>query len=490
MLHMIHTCKKPSAVGKSRYASQLQPHNERPLTVRYRKASLGAFVKNDLHVEFTETGLSSHAGLELLIRYLRSIRFNDRIRRHFLGISLPGDYGTVAMIRVVLGLLIVGGRRLRHLDFLCGDFLFERFCGLTGLPSLRTLSRWLGHFTSTSIARLQAINAEVVSRAIESLSLRTLTVDIDGSVISTGLSVERAFRGFNPHHRKVPSYYPITAYLAETGQILRVKNRSGNVHDGKSSLAFLRDLFRQIEGTGQRGHRLNFRMDGAFFLHPVIRLLASRGAGYCIKVPFWRRLDLTSIIKARRRWKRLPSGMGCFEITLPVKKWSMTLRVVIYRKRVSHRSPKNYQLDLFDPDDGYYEYSAIATSLDWSPRHIWNFMAGRGEHEKVIGILKSQLAFDTVPTRRYGANSAWQQLVAIAHNLLVAFQVDTGTTRRNRSEKRTCLFLLKNPQTLRFEIFNRAGRLVRPNGAAILRLSRNERHRSLFNRLANALKAA
>ena len=189
--------------------------------MRYRKASLGASVKNDLRVEFTETGLSSYAGLELLIRYFRSIRLNDRIRRHFQGVTMPGDYGTAAMIRVVLGLLIVGGRRLRHLDFLRGDVLFERFCGLAGLPSLRTLSRWLGQFTSASIARLQAINAEIVGRVVETLSLRTLTVDVDGSVVSTGLTAERAFRGFNPHHRKVPSYYPITACLAETGQILR-----------------------------------------------------------------------------------------------------------------------------------------------------------------------------------------------------------------------------------------------------------------------------
>lgn len=477
-------------MGRSSCYANFKTHNERPLTVRYRKASLSAPVKNDLRIEFTERGLSSYAGLELLIRYFRSIGLNSLFRRHFLGISLPGDYGTVAMIRVVLGLLIVGGWRLRHLDFLRGDFLFERFCGLTGLPSLRTLSRWLGHFTSTSITRLHAINADVVARLIESLSLRTLTIDVDGSVISTGLSVERAFRGFNPHHRKVPSYYPITAYVAETGQILRVKNRSGNVHDGKSSLAFLRDLFRQIDETGQRRYRLNFRMDGAFFLRPVIRLIASRGAGYCIKVPFWRRLDLTSIIKARRRWKRLPSGMGCFEIALPIHKWGMTLRVVIYRKRVRHRSPKNYQLDLFDPDDGYYEYSAIATNLNWAPRRIWTFMTGRGEHEKVIGILKSQLAFDTVPSHRYGANSAWQQFVAIAHNLLVNFQIETGASRRNRTEKRTCRFLLKSPQSLRFEIFNRAGRLVRPNGTPILRLSQNERHRTLFNRLAETPKAA
>ena len=54
--------------------------------------------------------------------------------------------------------------------------------------------------------------------------------------------VERARRGYNPHRRKVPSYYPITAHLAETTHVLRVRNRSGNVHDSKGSVGFLREL--------------------------------------------------------------------------------------------------------------------------------------------------------------------------------------------------------------------------------------------------------
>jgi hypothetical protein len=456
--------------------------------VRYRKADLGTAVKNDLRVEFTESGLSTYAGLELLTRYFRSIRLNDLIRRHFAGTVLGGDYGTVAMIRIVLGLLIVGGRRIRHLDFVRGDVLFGRFAGLIRLPSLRTLSRWLTQFTMRSVQRLQALNAEIVARIIRCEPLRTLTVDVDGSVVSTGQKVERAFRGFNPHHRKVPSYYPITAYLAETGQILRVKNRSGNVHDGKASITFLRDLFSQITETVGRAYRLNFRMDGAFFHPKVLQLLTTQGAGFCIKVPFWQWLDLTGLIKARRRWQRVNNGVACFETTLTV--WDVTLRVVIYRKKVFHRSRKNYQLDLFDPNDGYYEYSAIATNLSFPPRQLINFMDGRGEHEKVIGQLKGQLALDTIPTNRYGANSAWQQLVAIAHNLLVSFQIDTGARRRNRTEKRTCLYQLKTAQTLRFELLNRAGRVVRPNGTTVLRLSRNSRYRDLFTRTAQALKVA
>jgi hypothetical protein len=457
--------------------------------MRYRKASLSAAVKSDLRVEFTESALTSYAGLELLIRYFRSIRFNDAIRRHLGGASARGDYGTVAMLRVLLGLLIVGGRRLLHVDFVRGDVLFHRFCGLRFLPSARTLSRWLKHFKSTSIEALRSLNAEIIAAVVVGrLRLRTLTVDVDGSVLSTGLQVERAFRGFNPHHRKVPSYYPITAFLAESGHILRVKNRSGNVHDGKSSIPFLRDLFGQIEETLGQSYRLNFRMDAAFFLAPVLRLLRAKGAGYAMKIPFWHWLELTRLIQERQRWRRVCSGVSAFEKTIPI--WEMDLRVVIYRKKVHHKSRKNYQLDLFDPNDGYYEYSAVTTNLPWKAGRLWSFMAGRGLHEKVVGQLKSHLAFDTIPTNHYGANSAWQQIVTLAHNLLVNFQIHTGTVQRHRTEKRTTLYPLKTVQTLRFEVINRAGRITRPNGATVLRLPNVGAHKFAFMRLANALKAA
>jgi len=75
---------------------------------------------------------------------------------------------------------------------------------------------------------------------------------------STGLQVERAFLGYNPHRRKVPSYYPIMAHLAETTHVLRVKNRSGNVHDGKRACRSLRDAWTQLAPLPPRGGRVRF----------------------------------------------------------------------------------------------------------------------------------------------------------------------------------------------------------------------------------------
>ena len=52
--------------------------------------------------------------------------------------------------------------------------------------------------------------------------------------------------------------------------------------------------------------------------------------------------------------------------------------MAIYRKRVFHETRKNYQLDLFDPDDGTWEYAAVATNLEMGVGRLWRFMAGRG----------------------------------------------------------------------------------------------------------------
>ena len=229
--------------------------------MRRRNTELRARVNGELAFEFTETERTSYAGLELFDRYLRGIRFGDLIRTAFGKAHLGGNFGVVAMVRVLIGLPVVGGRRLEHLKYLASDLLLLRFARVQVWPTARTMSRWLKRFTIKSVEHLAALNAAVIAQILPRLELRSLTVDVDGTVVSTGLQVERAERGYNPHHRKVPSYYPITAHLAETTHVLRVRNRSGNVHDGKASLGFLRELWRQLAGFSVPSRTLPRQVD-------------------------------------------------------------------------------------------------------------------------------------------------------------------------------------------------------------------------------------
>lgn len=458
--------------------------------MRFRRTDLRRRVKGHLNLRYEAQGLTSFAGLELVRRYLQQIELAAQLRRHLGRTGLENDYGLVGMVFVVLGLLITGGRRLHHLLFQQDDVVFRRFCGLKRLPSPGTVGRWLRRFTQAHIAGLLRVNEAVVAEGLRRSGLRRFTIDVDGSVVSTGQQVEWAFRGFNPHHRKVPSYYPITAYEAQTGVILRTKNRPGNVHDGKASLGFLRDVLDQLHRTVRKGSILEFRMDGAFFRQDVLSWLDVHGLEYAIRAPFFHWIGLKELVRRRRRWKRVAPGVDCFEKSVFLEPWNRKVRVVLYRKKVYHRTRKNFQLDLFDPSDGYFEYSAIATNKKLNGKNLWWFLNGRGSHERAYAELKNGFAFDTVPTAHYGANTAWQVLSVMAFNLMNGFQVATGATSRRSTRKRSTVYLLESIRTLRYKWLNRAGLLVSPQGQPTLDVGRTADVKRRFTRLAQRLPRA
>ena len=130
------------------------------------------------------------------------------------------------------------------------------------------------------------LNHDLVIDAVKRLALSRLTIDVDGTVVRTGATVGWAFRGFNPHHRKDPSYYPLLAHVAQTGHILRVKNRPGNVHDSKQAVAFLREVVAGLRTRLGRRLPLEFRMDAVFCQRDIFQLLTARGCAYAIKVGY------------------------------------------------------------------------------------------------------------------------------------------------------------------------------------------------------------
>lgn len=72
----------------------------------------------------------------------------------------------VGLCRVILGVLVVGGRRLRHLSFLKGGPLLQRFCGLKDLPTDCSVSRWLKRFTAPAEEALKRLYVDVVARLV------------------------------------------------------------------------------------------------------------------------------------------------------------------------------------------------------------------------------------------------------------------------------------------------------------------------------------
>lgn len=461
--------------------------------MRIGKRGFRARIKGNLRIEFGEERLTSHAGLELFRRFVVALGLTKLLHAAGRRLKLGGDFGFSSAVLLVVGMLLIGARRLRHLAFVREDPILLRFAGLSRAPDERSLSRMLKKLGHETWPDLDRVNIAIVQRAVEPLSLQRLTLDLDGSVVTTGLQVERAARGFNPHHRRNPSYYPILATIAQTGHVLAHKNRAGNVHDSHQSSAFLRHAVRAAREGLLFAGLLEVRADSAFFQRDFLRACDWHRLEYAIKVPMWPWLNLRGVVKQKDeadwQWVDRKHGVQGLFAELPIPAWKRTERVAIYRKRINHQPFKGRQLELFNPDDGYWEYSVVATNKTLGLRALWHFANGRGIQEKVTAELKSGYAFDAIPTNRYSANTAWQKLNIVTHNIVTSFQLVTAMTPKPRTMKRTTNYLLRSIRTLRFEWLNKAARLLRPNGTAVLRLADNAETSAAYEQIERRLVA-
>ena len=457
--------------------------------MRIGKRSFRSKSKSKLPIEFGDDSLTSHAGLEVVWQYLMSIGFIKRLVHSDAEQRWRGDFRFVSVVLLLVGALLVGARRLGHVDYLSSDPLVARFSQLSRIPSSRSLSRSLKKMTVLHQVDIDELSRFVIADSLRPLHFPRLTLDMDGSVITTGQKVGGAARGYNPHNRKNPSYYPISIMLAQTGHVWLHENRPGSVHDSHDADASLRRAVATLrDELGHRGS-LELRADSAFFADHILEACDDTGVEYAIKVPMWPWLNIKALVEKQTRWSRVDTqgDIEGFFTKLAIPAWNRTERIAIYRTRRNRRPAKGIQLDLFNPDDGYWEYSVVATNKSLGLAALRKFMNGRGVQEKTTAELKSGYAYSAVPTNHYHANTAWQKLNVLTHNIATSFQLSLGAGRKPRSLKRTASFALRSIATLRFEWLNKAGRLLRPAGRLILRLPANDNVRAHYVRFAEKL---
>ena len=122
---------------------------------------------------------------------------------------------------------------------------------------------------------------------LQQLSLARLTLDFDGSVIwTTQRRAEGTAVGFNKQKKGARSYYPLFCTIAQTGQVLDVLFRPGNVHDSNGAQEFITHCL-QVLKEALPGITLEARMDSAFFSNGVT-LLEEQGVEFSLSVPFER----------------------------------------------------------------------------------------------------------------------------------------------------------------------------------------------------------
>lgn len=439
-------------------------------------------------LRFEQQRLTSFAGLLLFQVLFGRLDLKRRLRACFE--TSGAIYHRAAIVLGLIVHLLLGYRQLRDARYYRDDPMVRRLLGLARLPDVATVSRCLAETSRASIERMRRLCRELVLERLVALAPRRLTLDFDGSVISTGRWAEGTAVGFNKKKKGQRSYYPLFCTLAQTGQVFDLLHRPGNVHDSRGAKDFLIACIEQIRAV-LPGVVLEVRLDSAFFSDEVVRTLHELGVEFSISVPFERFFGLKQRIEDRRRWYRVNAELAYFEDRWKPKSWPRRYRFVFLRTAHRRRSKKPVQLDLFEPIDTEFRYTVVVTNKTVHAAAVVRFHHGRGAQEGVFGELKSQGQLDYVPTRTLAGNELYLLAAVLAYNLNRELHMTVVTPDRATTPTRAPLWAFRQLETVRRTLVQRAGRLTRPQGDLTLTVSaNNEVRKELLHCLDQLQQAA
>lgn len=440
-------------------------------------------------LRFEDQQLTSFSGLLLFQQLFNLIDLRERLRQCFRHQAVGSIFGHGRIVLLLIVHFVVGFRHLRELRFHVGDPIVQRTVGLKRLPDVATVSRALSGTDQQSVNKLQTLLADLVLERLVDLQLTTVTLDFDGSVLSTGRFAEGTAVGFNRKKKGQRSYYPLFCTVAQTGQVLDVLHRSGNVHDSNGAEAFIRRCIGLVR-QALPGARIETRLDGAFFSDQIVSLLNHLAVDYSISVPFARLPALKEIIESRQLWYHGPAGMQYFELQWKPKCWRRRHRFVVVCNEVKIQSREPVQLDLFEPFKTGCDFKVIISNKSLSVPRLIDFHNGRGSQEGIFGELKSDNALAYVPTRTWAGNQTYMLAALLAHNLTRELQMRSQSPDRKTNPKRASLWQFMNIKTVRRQLVQRAGRLIRPQGRLVLSMSANTAAKDDILHILDALKEA
>jgi len=427
------------------------------------------------HLRFEDQRLTSYSGLVVFQVLFGVLRFKDRLRGCFSHRQDSGAYRHEVVALLLVVHLLIGYRRLRDLDYYRGDPMVMRVLGVRQLPDVSTVSRILSTTDGRSIWNLRGLCRQLVLDRLHQMQIRRVTLDFDGSVVSTnGHMIEGTAVGFNKKKKGARSYYPLFCTVAQTGQVFDLHHRPGNVHDSNGAQDFILDCVEQIR-THLPGIQVEARMDSAFFSDEIVRLLDALGIEFTLSVPFERFPELKQMIEQRKRWRSLHPDWWFFESGWKPKSWKSRYRFLFLRNRAKEIRKEPVQLDLFIPHEYGYAFKVIVTNRKMGAKKVLVYHNGRGAQEGVFAELKSQGQMDYLAVRRLHGNQLYMLSAILAHNLNRDLQMAAHPRQRGTTERRAPLWQFDQLQTTRRNLIQRAGRLTMPQGRLTLTMSANER---------------
>mgnify|MGYP001817013710 FL=1 len=157
-------------------------------------------------IKFEDQRLTSFAGLVVYQSLFSRIGLKQQLVGCFRHLSVSPIYGHGVIVLLLMVHLLLGYRRLQDMRYYRDDPMVCRLLGLDRLPDVATVSRTLANLDDRSVTHLRRLSRQRVLEQLSRLGLARITLDFDGSVLSTGRFAEGTAVGFNRKKKGQRSY--------------------------------------------------------------------------------------------------------------------------------------------------------------------------------------------------------------------------------------------------------------------------------------------
>ncbi len=415
-------------------------------------------------LESTDDTITSQAGLVLFGEFLQSLGLKKKIDRAFGKPGSGAGYRASSYVVPLLLMLQGGGRSLCDLRMIARDKGLLGLLGIGEVPSTDAFGRWLRRMgaSDTGLSALESVIARVLSvlgktlrkrRKKAGLSwVREVTLDIDASQIVA----EKAEALWTYKGEK--GYMPLVGHVKElSGMVIHEEFREGNVSPGADHVPFLKDCLRRLP-AGIRIAR--FRADSASYQASVINFCQERGIRFVIGAD----LDV-AVREAIGRipesdWRPYQDG-HIAETVHTMNKTHNAFRLIVVRRRVQTPLPGMEEEGEKEasPD---VRYKVLATSHKEIPEWVVAWYKQRGEDsENRIKELKIGFGMERMPSGDTKANGIFFRIGVLAYNLFLLFRGQILDESFKRAQV----------QTVRWQIYQMAGKVVRHAGVLVLKVA-------------------
>jgi hypothetical protein len=372
----------------------------------------------------------------------------------------------------VLYMLYIGYDRFAHIQYVKDDSIFKRILGIERIPVQSSFWRFLNvSLTASNEDQLREVNFEMQERVWQAgnIGLRRIHIDTDTTVETVYGEQENATVGYNPKHRGKKSYQPVLSTIAETGELICARQRSGATISAEEIARHLDDVFIHLP---QCAEWVLSRMDSGFYCKEAVDKHVEYSIHFVIGVKKQAPIQ-QEIEKVKWRKSKISDGIG--EFRYQPQMWNKPYRYIVTRYREKH---EEIQTDMFE--DTSYKYRVFVTDLTCNVEKVVSEYDGRACIENLIEESKNQIALAKIPGKSFDANALFLQLVILAFNLnkwlqLFGRQEDT-------------VFHWEEIRTSRFKHLYIACRLVKSGHRTIIRFASDYPYKEYFCRLIDRLR--